>query len=280
MFVVFGSPRSGTTLLSTILDANDYLTVPDETDFIIPSAFIINRVSDERLGKQMLRELITSSNRFGESLGEYLTREEVNLCIDRAHYSIHSIVSGIYEEMAKKTGAKLAGDKSPNDLLNLRILVETGFFDSDIKVVHIVRDIRDVVLSLRKVHWNVDWNGSIETFFPRMWSDSNLYLYELLSSRHDQYLFLRYEDLITSTASTVQRIACFLGVPFQDKMLDESCRGLKQRTLHHHSNLSKPIQSDKVQEWKANMDTSTRRLCETQAMEALQRFGYYDNSVG
>ncbi|QHW31542.1 sulfotransferase [Paenibacillus rhizovicinus] len=35
MFIIFGSPRSGTTLLSSVLDAHDDIVVPDETDFIV-----------------------------------------------------------------------------------------------------------------------------------------------------------------------------------------------------------------------------------------------------
>ena len=38
MFIIFGSPRSGTTLLASSLDQNDQLVVLDESDFIIPMA--------------------------------------------------------------------------------------------------------------------------------------------------------------------------------------------------------------------------------------------------
>jgi len=51
MFVVFGSPRSGTTLLAATLNQNDNIIIPDETDFIIPLAFLLKTVKDEEKGK-------------------------------------------------------------------------------------------------------------------------------------------------------------------------------------------------------------------------------------
>ena len=77
MFFIFGSPRSGTTLLCSSLDLNDEIVVPDETDFIVPLGFIFDRVKDAAVGRDLIATLIVSTDRYPHSLAEFLSKEEV-----------------------------------------------------------------------------------------------------------------------------------------------------------------------------------------------------------
>jgi len=74
MFIIFGSPRSGTTLLASSLDQNDQLVVLDESDFIIPMAFILDRVKNERVGRRLIAEVIAQTQRFPDTLGRFVQR--------------------------------------------------------------------------------------------------------------------------------------------------------------------------------------------------------------
>ena len=47
MFIIFGAPRSGTTLLSSSLNLNDSIVIPHETDFIVPLSFVCRSVKDK-----------------------------------------------------------------------------------------------------------------------------------------------------------------------------------------------------------------------------------------
>jgi hypothetical protein len=60
-FFIFGSPRSGTTLLCASLELNDKIVVPDETDFVVPMGFIFDRVKDVAVGRDLIASLIVSS---------------------------------------------------------------------------------------------------------------------------------------------------------------------------------------------------------------------------
>ena len=77
MFIIFGSPRSGTTLLASSLDQNDQLVVLDESDFIIPMAFILDRVKNERVGRRLIAEVIAQTQRFPDTLGRFLQQTEI-----------------------------------------------------------------------------------------------------------------------------------------------------------------------------------------------------------
>jgi hypothetical protein len=70
------------------------------------------------------------------------------------------LVSGIFDLIGKKTVKRIIGDKSPNDLQFIRMIIMTGMLDPEhVRIVHIIRDVRDVILSLKNTSWadaNVD----------------------------------------------------------------------------------------------------------------------------
>src|SRR5437868_1964404 len=120
MLFIFGSPRSGTTLLAASLNLHEDIFIPHETDFIVPLAFIYDRVKDQRIGKELIVQLITSTKSFDKSLGETLSKDDVREVIMSSNYLCGDLVSGIFDLIGKKTGKKIVGDKSPNDLQFIR----------------------------------------------------------------------------------------------------------------------------------------------------------------
>ncbi|WP_188593731.1 sulfotransferase family protein [Paenibacillus silvae] len=274
IFIIFGSPRSGTTLLSTLLSANNYIHIPDETDFIVPLAFILNRIEDEAIGKSLISRMIVSSKRFSCSLGQSLSVNEVINIVWKSDYKLDSILSNLFNASAKNNGAMIGGDKSPNDLLNIRVLEETGLGSESIKIIHIVRDIRDVILSLKNVDWDVDWKDNIETFFPRMWCDSNLYLNQLYSKSEQKYTLIKYEDLLHEPHHILHQLTDFLGVPFDENMLEKSTRAQKYLNVSHHENVSKDIMKTRAYAWKENITQDMLDVIDKQASEAINFFGY------
>ena len=272
MFIIFGSPRSGTTLLSASLNQNDHIVVPDETDFITPLSFLINTVKDEATGKRLIAEMIVSTERFKFSIGAYLSEREVYDIVKDAEYNIRSILLGIYCYIASKNNALIAGDKSPNDLMYLRNLVSAGLFKSDIKIVHIVRDVRDVILSIKNTGWDIE--SDIEFFFPRIWCDSNLYLQHVCCSEKMNYKLIKYEELICNPVEIFNELTDFLEAPFQYKMFDMNKRSERYANVRHHCNLKKDFMREHIALWKNSMDLDMVKLCEKQANEALEKFGY------
>ena len=271
MFIIFGSPRSGTTLLSSILNSHSDVLIPDETDFIVPILFIFDRIKDPNAGKNLIKNLITSSTRFPFSIGEYISKEEVFKIIDDTEYVPSDILNSIYQFMATKHGKKIGADKSPNDLFNFHMFLKEGVFDSDIKIIHIVRDVRDVFLSIRKTRF---WLRNIEFCFPRKWSESNLLLYNVMKGNSKQYFFIKYEDLIGFPEDKLKEISKFIGIPFEKEILNFERRINRHQGEAHHLNVNKPFLEQRIGVWKKEMDRVTREMCETQAKECLELFKY------
>jgi hypothetical protein len=271
MFVLFGSPRSGTTLLKEMLCQHSGIIVPHETDFIIPISFILDCVKDELIGKKLISELIYSTKDFHFSIGRYLNKNEINEIIYNSPYKLSDILIAIYSSIAKKSGAILAGDKSPNDLGFVSILKKVGFFDSKIKIVHLIRDVRDVILSLRNTEWAPN---NIQYYFPRIWAGSNLNLQLFASQGDSPYLRVRYEDLLEEPSLELENICNFLDLSFEERMCNFEQYGKELRYFDHHNNLGQPIFKDRAYSWKKCKDIELIKLCAQSANYALSEFGY------
>lgn len=87
----------------------------------------------------------------------------------------------------------------------------------NIKLVHIIRDPRDVISSLQKQKWAPsDLNQLIIWYNEVMnqWFDQKSKL------NSNDYLELKFEDLIANTQHTIEQICQFSGITFQNQLLN------------------------------------------------------------
>lgn len=270
MFFIFGSPRSGTTLLAQTLTAHGQIEVPYETDFIVPAAFTIDRVSDPEAGRPLLLGLMTNSRAFKGSLGQYLDVGTLRELVYGADYSLPGLLEAVYGGIARKAGKRLAGDKSPNDLQFIRMITKHLEAAPDIKVIHMVRDLRDVMVSVAERNWSKD----LEFYLPRMWNMSNLFLHDLYGSDAGRYRLIRYEDTVRDPEGSFRGLCGFLNVEFESGMLDYSKRHPRFQRMPHHQRLLGPLTGERVGVYREQLSVELRKACERQAQEALQVFGY------
>lgn len=270
MFFIFGSPRSGTTLLAQCLSCHSQIIIPNETDFIIPLAFVFDRIREAEIGREMLVQFITRSGSHANSLGEYISSERVREIVYSCAYQAGEILQAIYAEVARAAGVRIAGDKSPNDLQFAPTLIKVKAISAEMKIVHLVRDIRDVMASLKKTGWLTDG----DSYVPRFWCSSNLYLHGLYRNRRQEYYFLRYEDWVQAPARYLREICRFLGVSFQPTMLDHRQRHPRYHDNPIHAKLLQPISTDSIGRYCRELTPDLIQLYERQAEEAMEVFGY------
>ena len=244
MFFIFGSPRSGTTLLSSILNLHPEVVVPDETDFIVPVAFICDRVKNPESGRRLIAELITSSERYAISIGEYLPPHDVEHIVRTSHYSGKSIIWSLYDAIARRASRNHAGDKTPKDIKDIPILRKTGVLDMGCKIIHIVRDPRDVFLSCENLGWPT---GAL---FMHNWACANLRLNKGFRCKPEQYLLLKYEDMVQAPEQAIRMVTRHLGISWDATILDDSRRGLRYTGHSAHPHLNNPITPARIGQWK------------------------------
>lgn len=273
MFTVQGMPRSGTTLLAQCLNAHPDLVVPDETDFMVPAAHAFCLVDDADAGRALLGDLVCATARFEATLGRWLAPERVRALVAEQPYRFDRIVAALYEAVADEAGVALAGDKSPNDLAQSEILGQAGFFSDEVRTVHLVRDPRDVMVSMTRL----GWLDGLDANYANQWRTANLNLHRRLAGHDDRYLVVRYEDVVAEPEPVFARICALLGVDFVPAMLSETARFSQfpeHRGMSQHAATYRPIAADSVGRYRQVFDRQTLQDVEDRAGEALAVFGY------
>ncbi len=273
MFLVLGQPRSGTTLVAQCLNGHPDLVLPDETDIVVPLAFLVDRIEDPEVGRELAATLITSSRRFAGSLGEYLSVEQAAAVVRSAPWTLNGMLTALYAALADAGGGRLAGDKSPNDLKFIRILLTAELFGENLPVIHVVRDVRDVMASFREL----GWSQGIPESLARLWTANNLLVATSVPSRGSPYLRVRYEDLVADPETVVRGMCGLLGVDWDPAMIDDE-RRYQQFAAHQeigqHARTFEPITDARIGAHRDAFDEPTLTRISGLAAEGLEYFGY------
>lgn len=274
MFFIFGSPRSGTTLVAQKLSVHSEVEVPYETNFIVPVALVFDRVREPEAGRELILKLILGSWAFQSSLGVYLTGADIKEIVYSSDYTLSSLLIRLYSKVARAAGKKHAGDKNPGDLQYIRLINKHLKEEASIKFLHVVRDVRDVMVSLKEA----DWAQDLDLYFPRMWSALNLYLHMQYRAVPSRYKLVRYEDLVSEPERAFSDICTFLDVAFEPNMLEAGARQERVPYKKSHPRLFKPITTERCGIYKEALDKAAIEEYERQASEALAVFGYIQSS--
>lgn len=269
VFVV-GCPRSGTTLLRRMLDNHPALAVSNDTHFI--PRYLPADGPDAPLPEERLAELVDSRRfaRFG------LPADAVRRAAEHASY--RRFVTHVYAEFAAANGKALAGEKTPDYVRHIPLLADLF---PDARFVHLVRDGRDVALSLQQWAspsrgpgrfglWQAEPVATSALWWERFARDGRRAGRELPA---DRYREVRYEDLVADPTAEAKRIVSFLELAWNDAVVN----------FHVGRHRAVPGQSAKkawmpptsgLRDWRRDMDERSRLLFEAVAGATLEDFGY------
>lgn len=155
--------------------------------------------------------------------------------------------------------------------------------------IHILRDGRDVCLSLRHMWFSPGWDIEIQA---RYWCDF-VTAARNYGANARRYLEIKYEELIVKPEAVLRRICDFLQLPYADVMLryheqtpdrlrehearvrlDGSVVVSKEQRLRQQERTMQPPDTDRVLAWKSAMDSAERHRYEAIAGQLLAELGY------
>ena len=262
---LLGAPRSGTRMLGRLLDGHPEIAVVHEARFV-PGWFVHRRgVTADGYATRELVERLVAFERF-EHLG--VAPEDVERLIagdEPVPYA--AFVSRLFDLVAHARGKRLVADKSPRYVRNIPTLHE--LFPSA-KILHLVRDGRDVALSVanwRKVKergdmvarygtWQDDPSSTIALWWER---EVRLGRQEGLALGAQLYAETRYEAVVADPAGECARLCAFLGVPYDDVMVA--------------STAARPP-TPGMRDWRTQMPPDDVRRFEAAAGDLLDELGY------
>lgn len=272
IFIV-GSPRSGTTLLRFILCSHPRIYIPEETGFIPFLKTDVNR----KLTIDQTEKLI---HRIGSL--NYLWKDII-VDIDKFYFSLtdptlRNVLDALYNLIIKPFGAVRWGDKTPLYVRYIPII--TSIFP-DAQIIHMIRDGRDCTLSAQK-KWGATHIYMDNYYLLKNW-DINVKagIESGQSLQHDQYIEIRYEDLVLDQEITIQKICEFIGEDFSNEMLDHTVLAQKVGPgPNQHFEVLKPIHGESIYRWKTKMNSFNLRMSDYILGPTLQKLGYELSNAG
>ncbi len=241
IFIV-GCQRSGTTLLRVILDSHPLLCSADESGFLIDM---------ERLFNNRWNHVKT----FGLTKAEVL--EEIKKFFLVFHHSYCS-----------KVGKERWVDKSPQ---YVKILPFVAKIFPSCKIIHIIRDGRDVAASFRDKWGSKGFFTSLYEW-PRCVRKGRL---DGVRLSEKQYFEIRYEYLVRNPKEAISRVLDFLEVEWNDAVLTHYSRAHVTTNYNGWDRPLKPIFQKSVGSYKNRLHWYEKTLASLAFRSLLQQLDYH-----
>jgi hypothetical protein len=216
LFIV-GCPRSGTTLLQSLLAVHPQISSFPETHFF--SSLVPSRSWFRALGTGI------ASRRARVQLEQYLEQinaQEMKTLIPKKAFFMHPYCQAfvsVLDKLTLRQGKICWIEKTPGHLHFIKY-IEKLVLNS--KFIHIIRGGENVIASLYKVtheHPQV-WGGprSIDQCINRWINDTQITRSHLHKPNHT---LVRYELLVEVTEKVLTEVCRFIGVKYDEKMLKD-----------------------------------------------------------
>jgi len=249
-------------LLRLMLDSHPSFAIPPESHFIpkLARAYGMGAVDSGAVA----REVVATQTFAAWGLDPRAVLEGAS------GSTLGEVVASIFVAYAEAHGKSRWGDKTPAYVLEMPVL--SRLFDGS-RFVHIIRDGRDVALSLRSVRFGPNDPMGAAAFWER----------RVRTGMHDgtvlgpeRYREIRYESLIAEPEKELRELAPWLDLEYSPAMLgypehvDEALRD-HRRVQHEHE--SKPPAAG-VRDWRTQMSSEDVAAFEAVAGDLLDELGY------
>jgi hypothetical protein len=178
------------------------------------------------------------------------------------------------EAMARKQRVDRWADCTPEHLLYLKRIKQTI---PDALIIHVLRDGRDVSLSLEKQGW----------IRPFRWHDEGglavaaMYWDWIVRRGRAQgpklgadYLEVQYENLVQNPAAALEQIGAFVAQPLDYARIQKVAIGSVTRPNTSFASDLKEQEFQPVARWKSGMSEDQRAVVDTLVGETLKELGY------
>jgi hypothetical protein len=269
---VLGVRRSGTTLLRVMLDRHPHLAVPDESYFV-------PQLARRHRGTVDIQELVEDLRRLPTLVEWGITPESVARRL-RPGMVPGEAIAAIFAAYAAERGKSWWGDKTPLYMQSLPTL-ERLFPRA--RFVHLIRDGRDAALSFLAVPEGImtaGWGHPRDAAgFACQWA-TEVRAARALGERvgTGRYLEVRYEALVADPDEALRRVCAFLGLAYDEAMLDYAGKTDSARKAHQQR-LNEPPRVG-VRDWRTELSPADVAAFEAVAGDLLDELGYDVTTAG
>ena len=292
-FFIFGHARSGTTLLTRLIRLHPEVHCNYQAHFFTRQPFLQALVADPEVAAWLSQR----SNRWnrGRDLSPVVMRAAGDFILERE---------------ARQVGKSIVGDKSPNNTVGGEAVQKLYAIYPDARLIFIVRDGRDALLSHRfqdfvdrsdrlseaEARLREEFTRQPEPFLTgqrslfseaRLRAEALSWVKNLADTQAlgknlfaDHYMHLRYEDLLANPWSELHRLWEFLQVKGFDPELEAVVAGEMQSNpdadwqMQKDSQLAAVLQKGQRGNWRNILTARDRAIIKEIAAQALIDWQY------
>ncbi len=252
LIFVGGCGRSGTTLMRVILDSHPNIACGPE--FKVTSSIMSLWAQCRTVFAEILKSY-------------HLQAEEIN-------GAFADLIRTLLNKYRTSAGKVRIAEKTPGNLFFFQHLHHV-FPQSPL--IHVIRDGRDVVVSLLTMNW-LDANTGQPVAYTRDARKAAEYWVQAIRAgqqlQTEQYLEIRYEDMVCEPERTLRKLFAFLDEPWDPVVLSfhEEKRDLGSESSAEQ--VSRPFYTHSVGRWRTDLTEINKELVKEVAGETLIELGY------
>lgn len=271
-FFIVGASRSGTTLLRLMLNKHPGICVPNELHFFKHFSDVFSLETGECVVSQAT--LAKRAQHYLNSREQVFGPEVVEACLDRVErnkvMSMKDLYQTILHAWAQGEGKIRWGEKTPANLFYVDVLAR--MFPCA-KFLYLLRDPRGVVNSMNKFEFlssdtvvnAYNWHRSVTVGYANLRS----------STKRENRLEIRYEDLVQDPESSMCTILHFLQEPYDASVLsfhEDSEEAMNGGVFT--PTIKKPVSARRAYKWKDEMGARDIALVEYLCRPEMESMGY------
>lgn len=255
--IIGGCARSGTTLVRVILDSHSRVVVGPHTNIFLPIPVDVAEVA--------YKLDIDPSQ-----VQAFATRDRVLL------------IEALAAMCRRRYGKSIWGEKTARNVHRFQWILKHF---PRARILHIIRDGRDVVCSLRQHRKRQIINGEIVPLKNRMPLEACIARWRLsirdgLQLRGvPNYCEVRYDNLIGRPEETIRNLCGFLGICYEPSMLHfHSFEGPLRDPLRFPQNVeaTMPLYSTAVGRWEKELTEEEKSVVNRELGDILAELGYLE----
>lgn len=280
---IVGIGRSGTTLLTDMLNGNPSISAAPENNFILFGKNLSTLSGSNLIAE--FKTLFTLNHNHTQSIWKpdlsFLEKYDLN----EPHISYQDLCKEVYlnNNLAKdKNLIKVFVDKNPVYSLYIKDLI--ALFP-DAKFILLTRDYRDNIVSRRK-----HTEGTISKLMVSYAASWRLYYTSILKYEQkfpEKFIRVKYETIVEQPKETLNRITDFLNIDFDETMLHthensvmqkfesiELPQAAKNKIIEMHNRLKLPLNNERINYWTDKLSKQDLILIETICSSVASKINY------
>lgn len=261
-----------------MLNAHTRISCGPETHVIAPlKRYVGPGLSSWRLRRRLLRgwpdsavQILSSIKHLGTAVVEQfdVRNSELRGYLQQMPADLATLAAALPDIHRARWNKQRWAEKTPGHLSHVATI--RRLFPRA-PIIRIVRDPRDVALSLVNMPWGpASLTEAVDQWLKYDDASAAFFDTDLVS------LTIRFEDLVPRPVETIELVCDFIGEPFQKAMLDtsKSAEQVNKTGEPWKEKASQPLDSSRIGVWRAHLTDEQQRMVEAMAGDRMIQRGY------